>query len=444
MVGAVPCQAIAAPLAVGVAAAGTAADRSWRSRLVAGDAVGVRSAGAGGWLRGKVTAANDQKVKVAYLVGDELCDKVVLRISPDIRQLVMGSPAPQAPPPPNRSPPRARATDTTPRGLRSPQEYAAIQGSPSPYGQRRWVEPPPAPSPGVPGNVSAPRLTFSAGEWLRLADLQFGEMLGSGGFGCVFRGWLRGEEVAIKRLHIEHNQASPEQLAEFQKEVGNLQALRHPRLIRFIGVALESPVLCMVTELAAGGSLYALLHVQKARLPEARRHTLTVQITEGVDFLHGRQPPCVHRDLKSANVVLDSELNAKLCDFGLMESMEKTHLSRREAEGGSPRYMAPEVFDARSKLTEKIDVWALGCLVIEIFSDRLPHEDCSTIQQVAAKLLVRQGTPYEDDWADGTQLQAVHSLISPCFVHDPTGRPSASEVLEGLRLLRLSGLAVVT
>merc|ERR1712125_220313 len=124
-----------------------------------------------------------------------------------------------------------------------------------------------------------------------------------------------------------------------------------------------------------------------------------------------------HRDLKSANVVMGADCNAKLCDFGLAEPMEKTHLSRRESEGGSPRYMAPEVFDARSKLTEKLDVWALGCLGIEIIVERLPHEDCTTIQQVAAKLLVRQEGPFEDGWAERVNPE-VQRLFDPCFIRD--------------------------
>ncbi|CAE8654977.1 unnamed protein product, partial [Polarella glacialis] len=111
-------------------------------------------------------------------------------------------------------------------------------------------------------------------------------MLGSGGFGAVYRGRLHGEEVAIKRLHPGiGSHLTQEQIAEFQKEAANLQALRHPRLIRFIGVALEPPVLCMVTELAAGGSLFAALHGSEAKgkaLSEAKRRTLILQMTEGV------------------------------------------------------------------------------------------------------------------------------------------------------------------
>jgi len=236
----------------------------------------------------------------------------------------------------------------------------------------------------------------------------------------------------VKRLHVgDGGQFTSVQLAEFRREVANLQSLRHPSLIRFVGVALEVPVMCIVTEFAAGGSLYALLHTQRLPLTEMQRRKLLLQIAEGVAFLHSRQPPCVHRDLKSPNVVLDADLNAKLCDFGLTESMDRTHISRRETEGGSPRYMAPEVFDARNKLTEKLDIWGLGCLAVEVLTNLIPHDDCSTIQQVAAKLLIRNVGPFEDDWAEGLRPE-VQQLVNSCFVRDSAGRPTAAALVEGL------------
>merc|ERR1712048_1023175 len=128
---------------------------------------------------------------------------------------------------------------------------------------------------------------------------------------------------------------------------------------------------------------------------------------------------------------MGSDWNAKLCDFGLTESMEKTHLSRRETEGGSPRYMAPEVFDPRYKLTEKLDIWALGCLIVEVLVDRMPHEDCSTIQQVAAKVLVKQLPPFDESWANGITPEVV-GLVTPCFTRKSEMRPSAAELLSGL------------
>lgn len=411
----------------------------WRARLAIGDQVFVRSASVGGWLQGRVTQTSRDRVKVEYQIGTEMCDKNLLRSSPDLK--------PAAGAEHNRyavsaaAPPLAGANGQGPGfGLAPPQ--AAPE-------QRRWVDAPApaapysaqAPSWGAPAPMPAPA-PFPAGlgagmPVIRVADLVFGELLGSGGFGSVYRGRLRGQdglELAIKRLHPTDGSLNPEQLQEFQKEVANLQALRHPRLIRFIGIAWEPPQLCIVTELASGGSLFKLLHVDRVPLAEARRRIMALQIIEGVAFLHGLRPPRVHRDLKSANVVLDGDWNAQLCDFGLTESMDKTHISRREAEGGSPRYMAPEVFDPRNKLTEKLDVWALGCLIIEVAVGRVPHEDCSTIQQVAAKLLVKQLGPFDGGWSIGVDPE-VQSLVTPCFQRDAALRPSAQALHDGLSRL---------
>ncbi|CAJ1428586.1 unnamed protein product, partial [Effrenium voratum] len=166
---------------------------------------------------------------------------------------------------------------------------------------------------------------------------------------------------------------------------------------------------------------------------EAQKKKVILQMTEGVVFLHGRRPPFVHRDLKSANVVLDLELNVKLCDLGITECMERTHISRREAEAGSPRYMAPELFDGRGKLTEKLDIWALGCLAVEVLTSRNPHEECINIQQVATKLLVRMQLPFQEDWANAYHPE-VGQMLGPCFAWNPPDRPSAAQIYEVSRL----------
>merc|ERR1740129_2283325 len=152
----------------------------------------------------------------------------------------------------------------------------------------------------------------------------------------------------------------------------------------------------MVTEFMPNGTVHALLHQRKESLVFEQRHSLALQVSEGVAFLHGQSPPFVHRDLKSMNVVLDFALNCKLCDFGLTQSMEKTHISRRLGnEIGSPRYMAPELFDHRAKITEKVDIWALGCLVLEIFTRSLPHADCFSFPQVITKVHTNQEKPFD-------------------------------------------------
>lgn len=400
----------------------TGGEERWRARLARGDVVEVYSASATAWLVAHVIGISPERVKVEYPVAGMCCDKTLLRSSPHLRQAARGVAVAGGLP--------ASVANVDAVAARS-QALAGSAGCSPAAEETVQVASLLQPAEGADAGVPAKPLVFAPDEWLRLADLQLGELIGAGGFGAVHQGRLRGEDVAVKKLHVDGALMSTAQMAEFQKEVANLQALRHPRLIRFIGVALEPPVLCIVTELAAGGSLYALLHTKRAELDPSQRRALALQVIEGVAYLHGRQPPRVHRDIKSANVVLDAALGAKICDFGLTESMEKTHLSRREAEAGSPRYMAPEVFDARSRLSEKLDVWALACLVVEILLSRLPHEDCSTLQQIAVKLLIHFKPPYEDSWSDGFRPE-LPQVLQPCFRHDPEQRPSSASLLEGL------------
>merc|ERR1711988_837605 len=89
-------------------------------------------------------------------------------------------------------------------------------------------------------------------------------------------------------------------------------------------------------------------------------------------------------------------LGAKLCDFGLTMPMQpdQTHITRRAGgESGSPRYMAPEFFLQNAKLTEKIDVWALGCVLIETFGGELPYEGCASLAQICTQICVYHRGP---------------------------------------------------
>jgi len=273
-------------------------------------------------------------------------------------------------------------------------------------------------------------------EQIDFEQLTQNECLGTGGFGAVYRGTFNGREVAIKKLFCEEGgNISPLQLEELEKEVAALRSLDHPRLVAFIGACLRPPDLCIVTEYMPGGSLHALLHKSKKPLVLAQQAKIALQICEGCAFLHGLSPPFVHRDLKSLNIVLDHSYNAKICDFGLTQSMDKTHISLKEGgNGGSPRYMAPECYDCKGKITEKVDVWALGCIIIETFGGPLPYDDCNNMQQIVAKVLIDKAQPYiPHDLPRG-----VRPIVEDCFHFDIKQRTSAQDVFRRLRQLRLA------
>jgi tetratricopeptide (TPR) repeat protein/tRNA A-37 threonylcarbamoyl transferase component Bud32 len=276
------------------------------------------------------------------------------------------------------------------------------------------------------GNTST-TVELGWNEVIRPEQLTFGNPLGSGGSAQVFKGSWQGQEVAIKKISgVAH-------LEEMTKEINALRRLRHPRLVRFIGACIQPPLLLIVTEFMAGGCLHDRLFDQKQKhtpISQAQRGLIAVQMAEGLAFLH--QQRIVHRDMKSLNVLLDLAGNAKICDFGLAQQMKMdcTHMTRKqEGEGGSPRYMAPECYDPRhGKLSEKVDIWALGCILIEVFAGILPYADCVTMAQLSARILVQRLPPS----CPSTVQPALRNIISACVNFNCDSRPTAQDLHQQL------------
>ncbi|CAK9110184.1 Probable serine/threonine-protein kinase DDB_G0267514 [Durusdinium trenchii] len=186
----------------------------------------------------------------------------------------------------------------------------------------------------------------------------------------------------------------------------------------------------------AGGSLHDRLFGRSqlaatSALGPRQRWLIACQTAEGLSFLHSQR--VVHRDLKSMNILLDAGQNAKICDFGLAHQMcmESTHIARKlDGEGGSPRYMAPECYDASvGKLTEKVDIWAAGCILIELFGGILPYADCQTMPQLTARILVEKRSP---DVPPGTNPQIV-ALIGRCVPSQHEPKPRGGGGAQGRR-----------
>jgi len=267
-------------------------------------------------------------------------------------------------------------------------------------------------------------------EKVKFEDLEFVESLGSGEFGQVFRGAYRGSEVAIKQLYWDDT-LSELVMQDLAKEIESFRHLRHKRLVRFIGACLELPHPCLVTEYMPGGSLHHLLHVRKLQLPLLHALNMCLQVADGVMYLHMQTPTVVHRDLKSLNVVLDLNLNIKICDFGLTEPMERTHITKKN-NGGSPRYMAPELFDSKTKITEKIDVWAMGCIFVEICGGPLPYENITTLADLTREMLVHRRTPDVPNFIPHEARQ----IFLGCLSFDYRQRPSSKDAFEQLKVAK--------
>ena len=228
--------------------------------------------------------------------------------------------------------------------------------------------------------------------------------------------------------------------AELMREVDMLRQLQHERLVAFVGATHSPGMFYIVLEFMPGGSLHTLIHspgaaAAREAMTLGRKIRLCFQMTEGVVYLHSRRPLFVHRDLKAMNIVLDLAQNAKLCDFGLTQSMERTHMTRHEQEGGSPRYMAPELYIPSGTLTEKIDIWALGCLFGEVAAMKAPHHECTAVMQVMTKAATTEFFPFaEEDLRElARERPQVFAVVRRCLVKKSNLRLSAPEIVAALR-----------
>lgn len=203
--------------------------------------------------------------------------------------------------------------------------------------------------------------------------------LGKGGFGTVYKGIWKEKEVAVKRVSKKSNQGSQEFIAEVTT-IGNLN---HKNLVKLIGWCYENRELLLVYEYMPNGSLDKFIfYDEKAGIEESNQPTLSWEtrliiikgVAEALDYLHnGCEKRVLHRDIKSSNIMLDSEFNARLGDFGLartIQQREKTHHSTIEI-AGTPGYMAPETF-LISRATVETDVYSYGVLLLEVVCGRKP------------------------------------------------------------------------
>lgn len=259
-------------------------------------------------------------------------------------------------------------------------------------------------------------------------DLVVRDRIGAGSFGTVHRAEWNGSEVAVKIL-MEQD-FHPDRCNEFLREVAIMKRLRHPNIVLFMGAVTEPPNLAIVTEYLSRGSLYRLLHKSGGRevLDERRRLSMAYDVAKGMNYLHKRNPPIVHRDLKSPNLLVDKKYTVKVCDFGLSRLKANTFLSSKSA-AGTPEWMAPEVLRDEPS-NEKSDVYSFGVILWELATLQQPWNNLNPAQVVAA--VGFKGKRLEIPRDVNPQ---VASLIEACWANEPWKRPSFANIMESLKPL---------
>uniref|UniRef100_A0ACD5Y4U8 Uncharacterized protein n=1 Tax=Avena sativa TaxID=4498 RepID=A0ACD5Y4U8_AVESA len=287
---------------------------------------------------------------------------------------------------------------------------------------------------------------------LRAATANFSRAnyLGSGGFGPVYKGaiddrlrpGLAAQDVAVKYLDLEcGTQGHKEWLAE----VFFLGQLRHKNLVKLIGYCYEDQHRMLVYEFMGAGSLENHLFKSKINgsLPWMTRMKIAVGAAKGLAFLHDADIPVIYRDFKASNILLDSDYNTKLSDFGLAKDGpqgDETHVTTRVM--GTHGYAAPE-YIMTGHLTAKSDVYSFGVVLLELLSglrsvDRARRPREQNLVDWARLYLKRSDRLYKVmDPAFECQYSCkgaeVASLVAyKCLRQNPKSRPTMAEVVKAL------------
>lgn len=267
--------------------------------------------------------------------------------------------------------------------------------------------------------------------------------IGEGGFGSVYWGrTTKGVEIAVKRLKAMNAKAE----MEFAMEVEILGRVRHRNLLGLGGFYAGGDERLIVYDYMPNHSLITHLHGQLASdclLDWPRRMSIAIGSAEGIAYLHHKvNPHIIHRDIKASNVLLDSEFQAKVADFGFAKLVPDgvTHMTTRVK--GTLGYLAPE-YAMWGKVSESCDVYSFGILLLEIISAKKPLEK---LPGGVKRDIVQWATPYVKKGSfdhiadprlkgryDRAQLKTTIAIAMICTDSNPENRPSMLQVVEWLK-----------
>ncbi|WCJ20318.1 cysteine-rich RLK (RECEPTOR-like protein kinase) 25 [Euphorbia peplus] len=276
---------------------------------------------------------------------------------------------------------------------------------------------------------------------IQVATNNFSEdnKLGQGGFGAVYKGLLPNrQEIAVKKLSVGSLQGS----REFKNEVLLLAKLQHRNLVRLIGFCLEGEEKILVYEYVPNKSLDFFLFDEEKRgqLYWSRRYKIVGGIARGILYLHeDSRLRIIHRDLKASNILLDSDMNAKISDFGMarMFVVDQTQGNTSRIVG-TYGYMSPE-YAMHGQFSVKSDMYSFGVLVLEIICGK---KNSSLYQIDGAYNLVSYVWRH---WREGTQVEVLDPILAYsysrnevlrciqigllCVQEDPADRPTMATVV---------------
>ncbi|KAJ3168624.1 hypothetical protein HDU88_001517 [Geranomyces variabilis] len=301
---------------------------------------------------------------------------------------------------------------------------------------------------GVERTQSLARRAFTiAPDTPRAVEWVCGPLIGKGSYGKVYYGVnvKTGEILAVKQVELaaklpprkedggkEQAQPSSQPAAKkdvrrrmvdaLHREITLLKDLDHENIVRYLGYDTKGKTINVFLEYVSGGSVASSIATM-GRFEEPLVRSLTCQILCGLGYLHERS--IIHRDIKGGNILLDENGVAKISDFGISKKNEYKFAYRfnsRMSLQGSVHWMAPEVIKGKG-YSAKVDIWSLGCLILEMFTGFHPWRQLDELQTMWR--LGKENAPPIPDWLS----QEAQDFLAKCFAIDPDERPTAAELL---------------
>jgi serine/threonine protein kinase len=252
-------------------------------------------------------------------------------------------------------------------------------------------------------------------------EVQMNKKIGEGQFGAVYLGKCRGVSVAVKVLHA--TDMSQEDIDDFKKEVGIMVHLRHPNIVLLMGACFESSKFMIITELM-NTDLGTVIHSTDYNLTLVSKIKIAKDIANGLAWLHLSKPPILHRDIKPTNILVDHQMMAKLCDFGLSSVRKKKHIKDDGDAPGSPLWMAPEVL-LGGRVNEKADIYAYSIVLWELFTAQDPFSEYSELEpfvNAVCRLGIRPPIPSDMDGR-------IKDIIVKTWDNDPDVRFACPDII---------------
>ena len=279
-----------------------------------------------------------------------------------------------------------------------------------------------------PPYTSKSKPSLEVNPQLRLEDVVIsGHTLGTGSYGEVRLATCHSLPVAAKSMHSVLEK-SPRSAAKFENEIETLSSLRHPNIVEFMGVYMETdgcPYIIM--ELVEGGSLYQFvdsLHGDSIVVRHWQKVRIGLDISLALEYLHSKH--VIHRDLSSSNVLLTSDHRAKVSDFGMSRLFSVPSMQPSTLVPGCPSYMPPEALIYGGWFTEKGDVLSFAVLLMELINAEHPRPLSTESHEPERR---RRDCQQFCDQAP----EALRALTMQCLEHDPKDRPTAKEINRELK-----------